>query len=82
MQYLGHPIACDVLYGNATPIYVSSFKRRFNLSKKEETEKPILNRLALHASTLSFTWNNQPILLEAPLHKDMRALIQQLKKVF
>ena len=82
MQYLGHTIACDVLYGNATPVYVSSFKRRFNLSKKEEAEKPILNRLALHASTLSFTWDNQPILLEAPLHKDMRALIQQLKKVF
>lgn len=82
MQHLGHPIACDALYGNAMPIYVSSFKRHFNLSKKEEAEKPILNRLALHASTLSFIWNSQPTLLKAPLHKDMRALIQQLKKVF
>lgn len=82
MQHLGHSIVCDELYGNAAPILVSSFKRKFNLSKKEENEKPILSRLALHASTLSFTWNNAPITLEAPLHKDMRALIQQLKKNF
>lgn len=81
MQYLGNPIACDVLYGNGEPIYVSSFKRRFNLSKKEEIEKPILNRLALHASTLTFNWNNELISLQAPLHRDMRALIQQLKKI-
>lgn len=82
MQHLGHPIACDSLYGNNQPIYVSAFKRKFKLSKKEETEKPILNRLALHASSLSFKWNNEDIYIEAPLYKDMKALIQQLKKMY
>lgn len=82
MQYTGHPILCDSLYGNNQPIYISSFKRKFKLSKKEEMEKPILSRLALHAFQLSFVWNKESILLEAPLSKDLRALIQQLKKVF
>jgi 23S rRNA pseudouridine1911/1915/1917 synthase len=81
MQSIGHPIVCDELYGDPTPILVSSFKPRYNLSKKEEEERPILARLGLHAARLVFTdavgnrYN-----LEAPLPKDMRALLQQLRK--
>src|SRR5580698_783692 len=39
MQALGHPIACDDLYGDARPIKISSFKRNFKLSKYEEEER-------------------------------------------
>ncbi len=81
MQHVGHPIVCDELYGDATPVLVSSFKHRFNLSKKEDEERPILSRLGLHAERLQFTdESGTKYNLEAPLPKDMKALLQQLRK--
>jgi 23S rRNA pseudouridine955/2504/2580 synthase/23S rRNA pseudouridine1911/1915/1917 synthase len=81
MKDLGHPIVCDELYGDGKAVFVSSFKTKFNLSKKEEAERPILSRLALHAYQLKFTSiNGDMIELEAPLPKDMKATLQQLEK--
>jgi 23S rRNA pseudouridine955/2504/2580 synthase/23S rRNA pseudouridine1911/1915/1917 synthase len=81
MKHLGHPIVCDELYGDAKPVFISSIKRkRFNLSKDAEEERPILSRLALHAFQLKFELNNKTYELEAELPKDLRALLQQLRK--
>jgi 23S rRNA pseudouridine1911/1915/1917 synthase len=81
MQHLGHPIVCDELYGEGRPILVSSFKRNFKLSLSQEEERPILSRLGLHASRLRFKdQSGKEIALEAPLPKDMKALLQQLRK--
>jgi 23S rRNA pseudouridine955/2504/2580 synthase/23S rRNA pseudouridine1911/1915/1917 synthase len=81
MQSLGHPIVCDEVYGDGRPVFISSFKRHFKLSKSEEQERPILNRLALHSQLLHFQDEQGHYhTLEAPLPKDMRALLQQLKK--
>ncbi len=81
MQHEGHPIVVDELYGDPKPILVSSFKRNYNLSKSEEEEKPILGRLGLHAARLQFTdAQGTAYNIEAPLPKDMRALLQQLRK--
>ena len=55
MKHLGNPIVCDELYGDETPVLLSSIKRKFKLSKNELDERPILNRLALHSSQLKFT---------------------------
>lgn len=81
MKHLGHPIVCDELYGDGKPVFISTIKRKkFNLSKDEETERPILSRLALHASLLTFPLNNKTYRLEAELPKDLRALLKQLRK--
>jgi len=81
MKHLGHPIACDELYGDGKPILLSSFKKKFNLAKSAVEERPILNRLALHAAQLSFQDAGKNTLsFEAPLPKHLRALLQQLKK--
>jgi 23S rRNA pseudouridine955/2504/2580 synthase/23S rRNA pseudouridine1911/1915/1917 synthase len=81
MQDLGHPIVCDELYGTPEPIYLSRIKRNFKLSKSQETEHPLLRRLALHAHTLAFTsLEGSAIHLEAPLWKDMQATITQIAK--
>lgn len=83
MKYLGHPIACDELYGNGKPVLLSGLKKNFKLSAKEEEERPILSRLALHAGKLVFKDLSGKIHeLEAPVPKDMRALLQQLRKIF
>ncbi|WP_287100876.1 MULTISPECIES: RluA family pseudouridine synthase [unclassified Hydrotalea] len=80
MKYIGHSIVCDALYGNPAPLLLSSIKRNFKLAKQAEEEKPLLQRLALHASGLSFKWNNETFQLEAPIPKDLRAVLQQLRK--
>ena len=81
MQHLGHPIVCDELYGDARPILISSFKRNFKLSKHEEEERPILARLGLHSQLLHFKdEKGEYHTLEAPLPKDFRALLAQLRK--
>jgi 23S rRNA pseudouridine1911/1915/1917 synthase len=81
MKEMGHPIVCDALYGDGKPVLISSLKKKFNLSKNEMEERPILGRLALHAFQLSFKSTEGIITeLEAPLHKDMRATLQQLEK--
>jgi 23S rRNA pseudouridine1911/1915/1917 synthase len=81
MKDIGHPIVCDELYGDGKPVLLSSFKPKYNLSKKEEEEKPILPRLALHAYKLKFKdISGRPIALEAPVPKDLKATLQQLGK--
>jgi len=81
MKDIGHPVACDDLYGDGKPILLSSFKPKFKLSKKEDEERPMLNRLALHAFRLKFRdMHGKSIELEAPIPKDIRATLQQLEK--
>lgn len=79
-KHIGHSIACDEVYGDGKPILLSAIKRNFKLSKYAEEEKPILSRLALHSWKLKFTLNNEVFELEAAIPKDLRAVIQQLRK--
>lgn len=81
MKHIGNPIVCDPLYGDGKPILLSSIKRKFKLSKSADEERPILNRLALHSTKLKFSAASGEVFeLEAPLQKDLKALLQQLKK--
>jgi 23S rRNA pseudouridine1911/1915/1917 synthase len=81
MHSIGHPIACDDVYGDGKPILLSNLKRNFKLSKSEETERPLLARLALHSQKLRFTdARGATHTIEAPLPKDLRALLNQLHK--
>lgn len=78
---LGYPIVCDPIYGKADPLLLSSFKKKFKLSIQEEEERPILDRLALHAYELKFNDEaGNPIHIIAPLPKDMDATVKQLRK--
>jgi len=80
-KHIGHPVVCDEMYGDGKPVLLSSLKHKFKLSKNELEERPILNRLALHAQSLRFTnTNGETMKLEAPLPKDLKALLQQLRK--
>ena len=82
MQSIGHPLLCDPLYGDGHPFMLSEIKRKFNLSKKEEAERPLLNRVALHAYKLVIASpsRDEEIVVEAPLPKDLNAVVQQLRK--
>lgn len=81
MRHIGHPIVCDAIYGNAEPVLLSSFKKKYKLSGHDEEEKPILDRLALHSFQLIFRDDSGiPHNLKAELPKDMRALQHQLDR--
>ena len=78
---IGHPLACDPLYGDGKPLLLSSIKKRFKLSKHDDEERPMISRLALHSYKLNFTnENNERIELVAEMPKEFRALMQQLQK--
>ena len=78
---IGYPIACDPLYGDGKPVLLSSFKKKYKLSKHDEEERPMLNRVALHSYQLKFKdAEGSDFNLVAELPKDIRALVQQLRK--
>ncbi|HVI45505.1 MAG TPA: RluA family pseudouridine synthase [Chitinophaga sp.] len=81
MKHLGHPIAVDELYGNGQPVLLSTIKKKFKLGKHTEEERPLLSRLALHAAMLVFKDpSGKEYCIEAPLPKDISAVLNQLRK--
>ncbi len=81
LQSIGHPIAMDEVYGSGKPFYLSFIKKNYHVGKFQEEEKPLMSRMALHASSLSFTdKNGQRLTIEAPLPKDFQAVLNQLRK--
>jgi 23S rRNA pseudouridine1911/1915/1917 synthase len=81
LQSIGHSIVCDELYGDGKPFFLSAIKRKYRLSDNEETERPLLSRLALHASSLEFKKEDgTEVKAIAPLPKDIAACVKQLDK--
>ena len=82
LSHIGHPIVGDPFYGKGHGLLVSKIKgKRFRLGKNE-TEKPLIARTALHAQKLGIALEGRTELttFEAPLPKDLRAGIKQLDK--
>jgi len=76
----GHPLLIDPLYGTGDLFFLSSIKKGYK--KTEEEERPILSRLSLHASSLSFEhpFTKQLISVTSSLPKDLSLAIQLLEK--
>ncbi len=80
LSFLGTPILCDHIYGHKNPLFLSSLKGRKYRSSHENEEKPLINRTALHANKIEFSWGNEQISIEAPIQKDFKATLNQLRK--
>lgn len=78
---IGVPLLVDPIYGNRTEFMLSSIKRKFKDYGREE--KPLIDRLTLHAERLTITHpgTGEPMTFEAPLPKEFKALLNQLRKV-
>ncbi|MCL2485480.1 MAG: RluA family pseudouridine synthase [Endomicrobia bacterium] len=78
---LGHPLAIDAEYGSSDPLLLSSMKRNYKV-KDNETEKPLINRLTLHASELALALpgSSNKTVFSAPLPKDFEITLKQLRK--
>jgi len=81
LAHIGLPLLVDELYGRSTAFYLSEIKTDYRPSRGHE-ERPLIARLTLHAERITFTHPslNEPMRLEAPLPKDFRATLNQLRK--
>lgn len=81
LSTLGFPLYVDNDYGGFESFKISDFKKRFNLKKNTE-EKPILDRLSMHAYSIKFEHpiTKETIYLTADYHRDFAAMLQLLQK--
>ena len=81
-SHIGHPLCGDQLYGKSSEVFLSTIKGKKYRNSKNTEEQPILQRCALHASSLEFIhpMGEQTIRTEAPLPKDLKAILNQLHK--
>lgn len=81
MQGIHCPVVCDAKYGDGEPFLLSNIKRKFNRDKNNE-ERPLLSRVALHSYILGFTHptTHKKMEFKAELPKDMKAVVHQLRK--
>lgn len=80
-KHIGHPLVFDPIYGDGQPLLLSSVKKKYKLSKNDEAERPIINRLALHSYKLKFeNMQGQPVELIAEIPREFSALMKQLTK--
>lgn len=81
MTSIGHPLAVDSLYGGAPAIMLSAFKPGYRPGKGKE--QPLIDRLTLHAQRVSFVHpgDKNMVAYEAPIPKDFRATMNQLRRV-
>ena len=89
---IGLPLAIDPLYGSPRALFLSDFKADYRLARRQ-TEKPLIERLTLHAYQLSFQAQpqdeprnlidnsfNRPAIFIAALDKKFAATIKMLTK--
>ena len=81
LKHSGAPLITDNKYGLYSAFYLSQLKK-IKLGKYQ-TEKPLLERSSLHSSQLTITHPSlgREMTFNAPLHKDMKAVIYQLEKI-
>lgn len=80
LQYSGLPILNDPFYGDgATELKLSSLKRGY---KGRIDEKPLISRLALHASrlTVKHPVTKEKVLILAPLPNEFEVALKYLRK--
>ncbi len=82
LQLSGMTIVCDPLYGNAEPVLLSKIKRSWH--GDPWTERPLLNRLGLHAWKMRIAHPVSGDMMEfvAPYPKDFDTTRKQLAKIF
>jgi RluA family pseudouridine synthase len=78
----GFPLAIDPIYGSDLPVFLSKLKKNYKEKSDGEPEKPVINRLSLHAFRISFKepTEGKTMLLEAPLPKDFSRMLKYLRK--
>lgn len=78
LSSIGHPLAVDRLYGGGNSLLLSRIKSGYRPSRSHR-ERPLITRVTLHALRLTIEWQGSRRAFEAPLWKDMKAALTQLR---
>ncbi|MFY0625873.1 MAG: RNA pseudouridine synthase [Reichenbachiella sp.] len=79
LAYLNFPICGDTQYGGK-PIFLSDFKKKYRPSKEKE-ERPLFNRVALHARSLKFLDLDRKVVeITCDYPKDIQMIMNKLEK--
>lgn len=78
---IGHPLLVDNLYSDNNEFYLSTIKRNFN-TREDENEKPLINRLSMHAFSLKYfdKFRNEEVYINTEYPKDFEILKKKLQK--
>ena len=81
LPHIGLPLAIDPFYGSSRPLYLSDFKQDYHLAK-DQTEKPLIERLTLHAYQIQLLKpeQNLPDCFIAGLDQKFTATLKMLTK--
>ena len=81
-ESMGYPLMVDSVYGARTAFFLSELKQRKFKLGKDQQERPLLERTALHAHSLEFDHpeTGEKINFQADLPKDLSAVLRQLRK--
>ena len=79
---IGHPLTVDPAFGGGSDVRLSDYKPDYRPSGRRP-ERPLIERLTLHAATVSLTHpvGGEPMQFTAPLPKDLRATLVQLGRL-
>jgi len=80
LAHRGWPVVADKLYGGS-PLWLSRIKSGYRLAKGGQ-ERPLLDRLALHAEALGVTHpvTGRWVEIRSPWPKDLLAAVKQLRR--
>ena len=81
LSSVGYPLLVDELYGHNKEFYLSTIKKKFNM-KKNDSEKPIISRVSMHAYSLTFVHpkTKEEMTFCADYPKDFSVLLKVLNK--
>jgi len=81
LRHLGHALVGDPVYDGVPALLLSQLKHGYRPARGE-TERPLLDRLALHAASirLDSPAGGPTLTIRSPLPKDLRSAIKQLQK--
>ena len=79
---IGHPLTIDADFGGGRAVLLSDYKPGYRPSGRH-AERPLIERLTLHAATVSFRHpgTDASLRFTAPLPKDLRATLVQLRRL-
>lgn len=75
------PVLADPLYGDGKPLMLSDIKHGYK-KKKDEEERPLIGRLALHAESITFVHpvTGETVTICSPMPKSFEVSIKYLKR--
>lgn len=81
LKAVGIPVVADALYGEGSSLFLSAIKVGYRM-KKGKTERPLLDRLGLHARliTIEHPFSRKEMYFEAPYPKDIAVALRQLRR--